>query len=73
MNKVVDDPQRRRPDISVAMRELNWSPKVKLSEGLDKTIAYFRRELNEINQEEPSQAERRDDESKESIDKRTDL
>jgi UDP-glucuronate decarboxylase len=36
-----DDPRQRQPDISVANRELGWSPKVNLEEGLSKTIAYF--------------------------------
>ena len=36
-----DDPVRRRPDISVAEEELGWKPKVRLDEGLEKTIAYF--------------------------------
>lgn len=37
-----DDPKMRRPDISVAKRELGWEPKVPLDEGLDHIIAYFR-------------------------------
>jgi len=37
-----DDPTQRRPDISLARRELDWEPKIKLEEGLGKTIAYFR-------------------------------
>ena len=37
-----DDPKQRCPDISLAKRELDWEPKVELSQGLDKTIAYFR-------------------------------
>lgn len=37
-----DDPTRRRPDITLAKEKLHWEPKVKLSQGLDKTIAYFR-------------------------------
>ena len=38
-----DDPRQRQPDISKAKALLNgWEPKVPLSEGLDKTIAYFR-------------------------------
>jgi len=39
----VGDPRRRRPDIGKARRVLdNWEPKVPLSEGLARTIAYFR-------------------------------
>jgi UDP-glucuronate decarboxylase len=37
-----DDPKQRRPDISRAQSELNWGPRIQLSEGLEKTIAYFR-------------------------------
>lgn len=38
----VDDPQRRRPDISRAKRLLGWEPLVPLEEGLSTTIRYFR-------------------------------
>jgi dTDP-glucose 4,6-dehydratase len=37
-----DDPKQRKPDITIAKRDLNWEPKVQLREGLEKTIAYFR-------------------------------
>ncbi len=37
-----DDPLQRKPDISLARKELNWEPKVALDEGLLKTIEYFR-------------------------------
>lgn len=36
-----DDPKRRCPDISLAKRELGWSPVVSLEEGLKKTVEYF--------------------------------
>lgn len=36
-----DDPQRRQPDISKAKKLLDWEPKVKLEDGLKKTIKYF--------------------------------
>ncbi|MDC0584497.1 SDR family oxidoreductase [Bacteroidales bacterium] len=43
-----DDPMQRQPDISLAKEKLNgWSPNVKLDEGLEKTIAYFKRKLSE--------------------------
>ncbi len=38
----VDDPKQRRPDISLAKRVLGWEPRVPLSEGLGKTIEYFK-------------------------------
>ncbi len=37
-----DDPLRRKPDIEVAKNVLNWEPAITLSEGLDKTIKYFK-------------------------------
>jgi len=37
-----DDPVRRRPDITMAKEVLSWKPKVKLEEGLKRTIEYFR-------------------------------
>lgn len=37
-----DDPMQRKPDITLARKELNgWEPKVQLDEGLTKTITYF--------------------------------
>jgi len=40
-----DDPKQRKPDISVARKELQWEPKVPLKDGLRETVAYFRRTL----------------------------
>ena len=37
-----DDPRQRKPDISLAKKELDWEPSIKLEEGLVKTIEYFR-------------------------------
>ena len=36
-----DDPQVRQPNITLAKERLGWEPKVKLDEGLAKTIEYF--------------------------------
>ena len=38
----VDDPKVRRPDISLARRELGWSPEVTLQGGISSTVEYFR-------------------------------
>ncbi len=38
-----DDPRQRRPDIDLAHKFLDWSPKVTLDEGLKRTIPYFDR------------------------------
>ena len=40
-----DDPKMRRPDITLAKERLDWEPKVKLDEGLKKTIEYFKTTL----------------------------
>lgn len=37
-----DDPLQRQPDISLAKKELDWEPHVKLEDGLKKSIAYFK-------------------------------
>lgn len=37
-----DDPMRRRPDITAAQRDLGWSPRTGLDDGLRKTIEWFR-------------------------------
>lgn len=37
-----DDPTQRKPDITLARTKFGWEPKIKLSEGLDKTIEYFK-------------------------------
>jgi UDP-glucuronate decarboxylase len=37
-----DDPRQRQPDISIAMKRLEWHPTTNLKDGLEKTIAYFR-------------------------------
>jgi len=42
IERTADDPQQRKPDITLAKERLLWEPKIALSEGLDKTIEYFR-------------------------------
>ncbi len=37
-----DDPRRRKPDITLAKSLFDWSPKTSLTEGLTRTINYFR-------------------------------
>ena len=39
----MDDPKQRQPDIAMARQQLGWEPNVALREGLERTIAYFRR------------------------------
>lgn len=41
-----DDPKQRKPDITLAKKELDWEPKIKLEDGLVKTIGYFERLLS---------------------------
>jgi UDP-glucuronate decarboxylase len=41
----VDDPRRRRPDITLAQRLLGWSPRVELDAGLRSTVGWFAAEL----------------------------
>jgi dTDP-glucose 4,6-dehydratase len=41
----IDDPKVRQPDITRARTKLGWEPKVDLEQGLEQTIAYFRKKL----------------------------
>lgn len=41
----LDDPARRKPDISRAQRLLDWEPEISLEQGLELTIPYFREAL----------------------------
>jgi dTDP-glucose 4,6-dehydratase len=40
----VDDPRRRRPDISLARELLGWEPRIPLDQGLARTIAWWRQD-----------------------------
>ena len=40
-----DDPKQRQPDITLAKKNLDWEPKIKLENGLEKTIEHFRKIL----------------------------
>eukprot|EP01135_Chromosphaera_perkinsii_P012232 Nk52_evm3s2622 gene=Nk52_evmTU3s2622 len=42
---LTDDPQKRRPDISLAKEKLGWKPVVGVDKGLQLTIDYFRKEM----------------------------
>jgi UDP-glucuronate decarboxylase len=41
-----DDPKQRQPDLTLAKRELGWSPRQSLKEGLVPTIQYFKKMLS---------------------------
>jgi dTDP-glucose 4,6-dehydratase len=40
-----DDPKVRQPDITIARKVLQWEPRVNRSEGLKKTMEYFKKKL----------------------------
>jgi UDP-glucuronate decarboxylase len=40
-----DDPVRRKPDISLAEKVLQWTPKISFEDGLTATVAYFRKKI----------------------------
>jgi len=44
----LDDPRRRKPDITRAVELLGWRPTIDLDHGLRKTIAWFEREENRL-------------------------
>ena len=41
----LDDPKVRKPDLTQTRKDLGWSPKIDLNEGLEKTIPYFEGQL----------------------------
>ena len=41
-----DDPLQRKPDITLAKKALAWEPKINIAEGLNKTIPWFKEEIN---------------------------
>lgn len=41
-NDLIDDPKKRKPDISKAKKLINWKPNIDLDKGLKKTIKYFK-------------------------------
>ena len=41
----VDDPEMRRPDITVAHERLGWKPQVSLADGIRRTLPWFQRAL----------------------------
>jgi UDP-glucuronate decarboxylase len=46
-----DDPQQRKPDITMAHKKLAWGPTVQLREGLMHTIAYFDQSLRVVSED----------------------
>lgn len=44
-----DDPRQRQPDITTAKTVLRWNPRIPLSEGLEKTVQYFRSRIQSSN------------------------
>ncbi len=40
-----DDPKQRQPNIDLAVKLLDWKPKIALADGLKMTIAYFKKSL----------------------------
>ncbi|MBW3659740.1 MAG: GDP-mannose 4,6-dehydratase, partial [Actinobacteria bacterium] len=45
VERPTDDPEVRRPDTTVAERELGWKPTVSLREGLERTVAWARTQV----------------------------
>ena len=44
-NLPTDDPVRRKPDISKAKKDINWEPNFDVTDGLKKTIDYFKKQI----------------------------
>ena len=49
-----DDPQRRKPDIAKALAGFGWRPRMALLDGLQKTVDYFKNELDQEKTKTPN-------------------
>ncbi|MGH9873215.1 MAG: SDR family NAD-dependent epimerase/dehydratase, partial [Pyrinomonadaceae bacterium] len=47
-----DDPKQRKPDTSRAQKLLDWNPTIPLHEGLQKTVAYFKKRVEANNRQQ---------------------
>jgi dTDP-glucose 4,6-dehydratase len=45
-NRLGDDPQRRRPDLTLAHQILDWTPQIDLESGIKRTITYFQEKMS---------------------------
>jgi len=52
----VDDPKVRKPDISLARELLGWQPEVPLEEGIRRSLAYFRENMDRIRAANPQKS-----------------
>jgi dTDP-glucose 4,6-dehydratase len=43
-----DDPKVRQPDTKLATEILGWKPKVNRSEGLKRTVEYFKKVIGDL-------------------------
>ncbi|KAJ3287938.1 UDP-glucuronic acid decarboxylase 1 [Borealophlyctis nickersoniae] len=43
-----DDPHRRKPDIDRAKQYLGWEPRFEVAQGIEETVEYFRKVLNDL-------------------------
>lgn len=48
--RIADDPQTRKPDITKARTLLGWEPQVSLEQGIERTVPYFRQQLQKLGQ-----------------------
>jgi dTDP-glucose 4,6-dehydratase len=52
----VDDPKVRKPDISLARQLLGWQPEVPLEEGIRRSLAYFRENMDRVRAANPQKS-----------------
>lgn len=54
LDKVVDDPSQRQPDVSLAKEQFGWNPKVSVEDGLKVAVNYFQTILEECGEITPT-------------------
>jgi len=42
--EAISDPKKRKPDITLARKFLKWQPKIKLEEGIEKTVVWMKKQ-----------------------------
>ncbi|KAI9138262.1 hypothetical protein BKA69DRAFT_1110143 [Paraphysoderma sedebokerense] len=48
LNATMDDPQKRKPDITRAKTVIGWTPRFSVKQGIQETVQYFKKHMNNL-------------------------